>query len=71
MSARSQRKDNSEQFDTLLRFPLTPSIANYVLAFMADYDLADLHSKYGAASRDTFSQKIRAKRLPNPVLTGM
>ena len=69
VSARSQRKDNSEQFDTLLRFPLTPSIANYVLAFIAGiYDLADLHSKYGAASRE-IPFRIRAKRLPDPVTT--
>lgn len=69
LSARSQRRDNSELFDTQLSFPLTQSIANHVLAFVAgSYDLGDLHIKYGAAAREIFF-RIRAKRLPDPVLT--
>jgi len=69
LSARSQQKDYSEQFDTQLSFPLTPSIANYVLAFVAGvYDLGDLHIKYGAAARE-IPFRFRARRLPDPVLT--
>lgn len=69
LSARSQRKDASEHFDTQLSFPLTQSIADYVLAFVAGvYDLGDLHIKYGAAARE-IPFRFRAKRLPDPVLT--
>jgi len=68
LSARSQRKDYSEQFDTQLSFPLTQSVANYVLAFVAGvYDLGDLHIKYGAAARE-IPFRIRARHLPDPVL---
>jgi|GEM_PF-5646042 len=69
LSARSQRRDDSEQFDTQLSFPLTQSIANHVLAFVAGiYDLGDLHIKYGAAARE-IPFRFSAKRLPDPVLT--
>jgi hypothetical protein len=69
LSARSQHRDKSEQFDTQLSFPLTQSIANYVLAFVAGvYDLGDLHIKYGAAARE-MPFRISARRLPDPVLT--
>jgi len=69
LSARSQQKDYSEQFDTQLSFPLTPSIANYVLAFVAGvYDLGDLHIKYGAAARE-IPFRVRARHLPDAVLT--
>lgn len=69
LSARSHRKDDSEQFDTQLSFPLTQSIANYVLAFVAGvYDLGDLHIRYGAAARD-IPFRFRAKHLPYAILT--
>lgn len=69
LSAQSQRKNDSRQFDTLLSFPLTEPIANYVLAFVAGvYNLADLHIHYGAASRE-IPFKIMGKRLPEPVPT--
>ncbi len=68
LAARSQRRDKSEQFDTQLSFPLTQSIANHVLAFVAGvYDLGDLHIKYGAAAREIpFS--VSAGRLPDPLV---
>jgi hypothetical protein len=69
LSARSRCKDDSEQFDTQLSFPLTQSIANHVLEFVAGcYDLGDLHIKYGAAGRE-IPFRISSKRLPDPVLT--
>jgi hypothetical protein len=69
LSARSHRKGDSEQFDTQLSFPLTQSIANYVLAFVAGvYDLGDLHIRYGAAARE-IPFRIRSKWLPDPVIT--
>ncbi|MBI1282071.1 MAG: hypothetical protein GC179_28350 [Anaerolineaceae bacterium] len=69
LSTRSHRKDDSEQFDTQLSFPLTQSIANHVLAFVAGcYDLGDLHIKYGAAGRE-IPFRISSKRLPDAVLT--
>lgn len=69
LSARSHRRDDSEQFDTQLSFPLTQSIANYVLDFVAGvYNLGDLHIKYGAAARE-IPFRIRSKHLPDPVIT--
>lgn len=69
LSARSQRTDYRDQFDTQLSFPLTQSIANYVLAFVAwAYDLGDLHIKYGVAARE-ISFRIRTRRLPDAVVT--
>jgi len=68
LSARSQRTDNAENFDTQLNFPLTLSIVDHVLDFVAGvYNLADLHSKYGAAARE-IPFRISAKHLPDPVL---
>lgn len=69
LSGKSQRKDNSNQFGVQFNFPLNHSIADYILAFVAgNYDLADLHIKYGAAARE-IPFRIRAKRLPDPVIS--
>jgi len=69
LSAQSQHNEDSKQFDIQLVFPLNRSIANYILTFVAgNYDLADLHSKYGAAAREV-SFRIKARHLPDPVLT--
>jgi hypothetical protein len=69
ISAKSQRKNNSKQFDMQLNFPLNRSIFNHILAFVAgSYHLADLHTLYGAAGRE-IPFRNRRKRLPDPVLT--
>ncbi|MCQ3930206.1 MAG: hypothetical protein DPW16_07075 [Chloroflexi bacterium] len=69
LSARSRRGDDPEQFDTKLSFPLTQSIANHVLAFVAGaYDLGNLHIKYGVAARE-IPFRIRSQHLPDPVIT--
>lgn len=69
LSAKSQRKNDSKQFNMQLDFPLNRSIFNYILAFVAgSYHLADLHTLYGAAGRE-IPFRNRRKRLPDPVLT--
>lgn len=69
LSAKSQLKKNSEQFNPHFGFPLNRSTTTYVLEFVAGvYDLADLHSKYGIASREV-PFRISTKHLPDPVFT--
>lgn len=69
LSAKSQPKKNSEQFNPQFGFPLSQSIVDYILTFVAgNYYLADLHASYGAASRKV-PFRINTKRLPDPVLT--
>lgn len=69
LSAKSQCKEDSRQFGAQLDYPLTQSISNYILAFVAGiYDLADLQIKYGAAGRE-IPFRFRSKRHPDPVVT--
>lgn len=69
LSAKSQRKDDSDKYDIQLNFPLNQSIFNHVLEFVAGtYNLADLHIQYGIAGREV-PFRSRRKRLPEPVFT--
>jgi hypothetical protein len=69
LSAKSHPTKNAEQFNPQFGFPLNRTTANHVLEFVAGvYGLADLHIKYGIASREV-PFRINTKHLPDPVFT--